>query len=306
MIAVHSQQLLLIKDERKTLLGSLITFMGGAPAAPIFLFLMGYFFAMKGHRTSFLEVARRALLLLVLGYGLNFLRSVVAGRLGAPLPGDLWQMFSMVDILQLAAPCLLLLWLVARAPNWVSWLVILLFFAFSPLVPKNGDTNFLLALVAGRGEFDFFPLFPWAIYGVLGLAWFRSGQPPRALFLAVMGLVGGAWGVSLVHPAELGFTYYHPHWVTMAWILGFVVLWFEGFRKLPWPVILGAPSVWLSSRVTSLYVFSWLWITASTIFLGYREQSMPMVLFMMLICMALSGASSLLWEKVPMPRWLRL
>ncbi len=100
-----------------TPIGTVVSFLGGPPAAPVFMFLMGASVAFS-RRTSFRSLASRGVLLVAAGYLLNLVRGTLplsAGlATGVVTPDEVapftpLSLLWMVDILQLAGCSLILM-----------------------------------------------------------------------------------------------------------------------------------------------------------------------------------------------------
>jgi uncharacterized membrane protein len=113
--------------------GAVVRFLGGPPAAPIFMFLMGTSLAFSKHATL-RDNLRRGGRLLVLGYVLNFLRGTLPAFLGLKFgivtPEDLMpytpaNLFWIVDILHCAGLSLMVIGAVRHfLPRPWTWLLL--------------------------------------------------------------------------------------------------------------------------------------------------------------------------------------
>lgn len=276
MIAVHCLLLYSTKPEAKGLGGRLVMFLGGAPAAPTFLFLMGLLTQLKPSPLGW-PLVKRALGLVALGYALNFGRLTLPALLGAPLRSDPWLGFWMIDVLQSAGPALLILALTQRLP-WIAQLGLAVFVAL--LAPYlSGLTPFpdVFSFVWGRHELVFFPLLPWLAYPLFGQAFGSLEILGRNLGRALVSLA--LVGIGLLLTSYLPtdgerFTYYHSSPAQTFWMMGFTGLWLLAAGLVPVRELWWRPLKFLSRNVTATYVISWLTIAWGTFLLGFRQWGM--------------------------------
>ena len=286
MIAVHVLEEWGSPATRAGPVGSVIEFFGSAPAAPVFVFLMGASLAWSS-RAAPGTALRRGAGLLALGLGLNAVRGSLPALLGLWLglitPAELapytpWNLAWIVDILVFAGPALALLALARAALR--PWALLLLALGIALAAPHLwGLTTGLCPVDAvlrslwGTGVLVSFPLFPWLGYGLVGLAWgawLRAASDAGSFFrrsaLAGLALLALGLPALLADPsAILG-----HHWRVgpglFAWILGFVLVWVSvchlAAARLP-AVALRGPAHW-SRHVTAVYVAQWLVIAWGT------------------------------------------
>jgi uncharacterized membrane protein len=177
MILQHAMIVYEVSGGEKSALGRIVLLFGTAPAAPVFLLVMGIFLARSERGLPY--AVRRGIQLLVLGYLLNLLRFTVpvlitGERLtmvdGANSPAAL---FWAVDILQMAGLSFALLGVlkVCLPFRW-AWIVLAAGVAIlSPLLSGRGGQNVPVNLLWGTGENVFFPLFPWIVYPLVGMTY---------------------------------------------------------------------------------------------------------------------------------------
>lgn len=275
MFAVHVLQTLGDKHEtRKTLYGKVIEFFGGAPAAPTFMFLMGLGLAYSGK--SPLSQAKRGLLLLILGYALNFARASAPILAGAPYPGDPWEFFWMVDILQFAGAALILSPLLVRLPTIALGGLFLAVAFLSPyLWGLTPDAHALVDILWGKHPRVYFPVFPWLAFPLSGMLYarLRDTRPARSFWVVGVLLIAAGWPLHNAFYGEADFySYYHATPGSVLWMTGFALLWLEAAR---WLTPRLAPAMgffrFWSVNVTPAYVISWILIVWSTFLVGYRS-----------------------------------
>jgi uncharacterized membrane protein len=206
--AVHSILLYSQPSVRDTLPGQLLRFIAEGPGAQLFMTYMGISITLS-QNLSWSIVLKRSGLLLLAGYGLNFLKFVLPLKLGllsAAFQTDLGinnsctageTVFLLGDILHFAALALPLTYAIYRLRRyWIYALVTTAFVAiFAPYFWDHGScspvTNYIVALVGGQPPAVFFPVFPWLVYPLVGLAvgyWLNRNPPDRFLFIGLVGI----------------------------------------------------------------------------------------------------------------------
>ncbi len=284
MILIHSVELFLRYNDRTHPLAQLVFFMGAVPAAPVFMFMMGFYIG--SGRASGGNLAIRGLKVffwgLLLNAGLN--ASLLIRWASGTLDVNPFHYLFGVDILLLAGMALVISGvLVSVKTPWFIW--IMLAFAIpalntmnlpwgpatqgSEITMANNPADFLLALVGGGYSWSYFPVIPWLGYVFAGvslrmlsdlypglltskLVRLYSGIPSVVIFLA--GLIPG-WKIA----RELPMYYHHDFWffcwaLAMILILALTILVFRKWLEGPagnWIRFLGV-------RVTSVYVIQWI------------------------------------------------
>lgn len=285
-----------------TPIGTVLSTLGGPPAAPVFMFLMGASIAFS-RRTSFGSLARRGLWLIAAGYLLNIFRGtlpLIAGTAAGLVtpegvaPFTPLSLLVTVDILQLAG-CSLILMAALRAvvvpgPAWLAIAVGIAFVA--PFL--HGLTTGLLVLDAplgmlwATGDTVYYPVFPWAVFPLVGavigqLLAGTTGTAARAAVLRRVGaislgaaILGAAFIVVTATPLEIT-TYWRLPPVLVFAIGGFVMAWVwlcdVVTRRLGRRFGLGAVHGW-GGRVTSMYVIHWLIVSWGIAFVGFRAMEL--------------------------------
>lgn len=125
MVLQHAVLIYATDRGEHSVLGKVVLLLGSAPAAPVFLFIMGIFLGRPERQLS--RGVRRGLRLIALGYLLNLLRStlpsLIAGHemLSLTAPVSPLASFWAVDILQMAGLSFILLTLlrVYLPARWV-------------------------------------------------------------------------------------------------------------------------------------------------------------------------------------------
>jgi uncharacterized membrane protein len=282
-----------------TPIGTVISTLGGPPAAPVFMFVMGASIAFS-RRTSFGSLARRGLWLIAAGYLLNIARGTLPLLLGSATgvvtaqgvaPFTPLSLLVTVDILQLAG-CSLVLMAALRAivAPGPPWLVVAAGLALAAPFLHGLTTGLLLVdaplgMLWATGDTVYYPVFPWAVFPLVGavVGGMLAGTADRAGALRRVGAVGLAaavlgGGLIAITATPLDITTYWrlPPVLVLA-IGGFVVAWLWvcdiAVRHVGRRFGLGAISGW-SSRVTTMYVIHWLIVSWGIAFVGFRAMGL--------------------------------
>ncbi|MEA2654362.1 MAG: hypothetical protein QOI37_1589 [Chloroflexota bacterium] len=302
-----------------TPIGNVISTLGGPPAAPVFVFLMGASLAFS-RRTSFAALASRGLWLIAAGYLLDLLRGTLPLELGLATgvvtmdqvaPFTPFSLLTTVDILQLAGCSLVVMAALRRvmAPG-PGWLVVAAAIVLVAPALHGRTTGFpvadaLLGMVWQTTGTVYYPIFPWAAFplvgAVVGEMLLNAGDRRAVLRrLGLLGLAAATLGAALVSstavPLDIA-TYWRLPPVLALAILGFVLAWIWACdvvsRSVGERFGLGAVYRW-SGRVTSMYVIHWLIISWGVAIVGFRV--LPLV-------PTLLGAVAVLLATILISRW---
>jgi uncharacterized membrane protein len=301
-------------DTVATPLGTAISFLGGPPAAPVFMTLMGASLAFSS-RAEPRPLVIRGLVLIAGGYLLNLARGALPATLGLATgvvtaeeiaPFTPLRLLTSVDILQLAgcslmaiaalrvagrpAPAWLVvgLGLVMAAPAVHGWRIEV------PLIDA------VLTPIWGDAPNVFYAVFPWAMYPIVGAvtgeALARSedrAATMRSIGLAGAALCGGGIVAILVTRPDFDVATYwrHPPAYAAA-ILGFVLAWTWACAM----VVGRLPNLGVlrfleraGRRVTVLYVVHWLIVGWGVGLVGFRALELgPLVA-------AMAATAALTW-----------
>ena len=299
MIAVHSLMLYTARPDAKLWWGKIILFLGGAPAAPVFLFLMGYLVGLKP-RAAFSGTVSKAAEILFLGYLLNVLRFSLPIWAGVPLKGDAWLGLFMIDILQLAAPMMLVLWLLKNKPGIVPMVLMLVAAFAAPFAWGLTKTPHPFDFLWGDGYLVYFPLLPWAAFPLFGLCAAKL-EARRRLALSFFLLVVGIAVLQLWPPDSEFYSYYRSAPGATLWMMGFCGLWLAAAQWIAprVPALLFAPLKFFSRNVTSAYFFSWLILSWGVALTGYRQLGLVGTLSVIVVATLLTAGAIVLWQMRP-------
>ena len=325
MVAVHVLYEMSTDAVYYTLFGGVVDFLGGPPAAPVFMFLMGVSMMFSKSQNLKKGVAR-GLKLLAAGYALNICRStlpmllILDGQWGRALEEFGYPMsltVRCIDILQFAGVGFILLSLVRRfVPGNIIKLVIAAAVALmSPMLwgitSGIAPVDWLLELLWGdNGDWVAFPVFPWLCYPLFGMVFGdllkKNGGNSvfiRKVFLSgLIILIIGSIFVVLDEEHHFG-DYWRHGFGGVLWMTGFILLELTLMhllvRRIPGnPVFSFLRS--LSRNVASFYFIHWVLIGWLGWFLIYDLDSIPLMLVVTAFITALSYLLTLTWKRLRM------
>lgn len=307
MIQVHLMELFATQELYDSLVGKIALFLGGPPAAPVFMAVMGFFIAKSG--SGILKLVTRGLKLILYGFLLNtglnlhLFYHVFTGEMDIdPLP----YLFG-VDILFLAGLSIIIIALLRLAlrKNLFLWLTVTLIVAFASSLIPTGDVDpnwktYLLAYFYKASWWSYFPLFPWLAYPLAGYCFklvsdkyysvefsrLKLAVTASLLLIPLLAFFSYGFNITTDLPA-----YYHHSVSYFLWALLFLGVWTILFQLLintlpSNPVITYLQ--WTGRNVTAFYVFQWLIIgNLATAFYKSMNQG-SLVLWFMLIVLATS------------------
>lgn len=314
MIPVHVMMLFSSMDTwEHTVTGKFVQLL--ERGSPIFLIVMGISFAFSRNANK-KGILKKALLIIGLGYVLNFLRFIVpliffdgfpdafveASGLTVNNPERMWNYFLKGDMFQLVGISLFLIGLsfdflkknkylvlvISLAIMWLSKIV-------SGIQLGVPGVDYMLKLVWGN-DFDvYFPLFPWMSFILIGLYLGLSYQekPSDAnkslflpmLYLGIVFLIIGKLLCNYNYEYHFG-DYYHLGPGGTMGLMGILLVLFWIYyhieRLLPKENYISKLFFYCSKNVTLFYILQWVliyWLLTFTDFSAYNE---PMVLTIML------------------------
>ncbi len=276
MVQVHLTELFALGSHAESLMGKLSLFMGGPPAAPVFMIIMGYF-AMRSGKPFGMQMLRGAKLIL-LGLALNIMlnaHALIQIALGT-LTLDPWKFIFGVDILPLAGLSIMIIALLKLAfkkhplPYIIFLILALILSFFDGYFTVEGRASFGAAFIAGKYAWSYFPLFPWLAYPLSGclvclaienkkVRTLFEKQWLRLLLLCLVVIFASSW-LALPLIVNLPLYYHHTLWLYL-WIMLFIMVWYGLLQKLDavsetfWPLVYLR---WVGRNVTAFYVFQWI------------------------------------------------
>lgn len=272
---------------------SITDFLGGPPAAPVFVLLMGVFFVVNQKETPLQSNIFRGVKLFLLGVILSYLREDILYLFYGDLQFNttVWE----VDILQFAGGAYILMSIIYHYfKKPITWLIIsFIIIIISPLLWGNTSNNIIIKwffhLLWGNGELTYFPIFPWLCYPLIGMvlgAIFKSLKDTSIVLnnLLKPGIVLLMLG-SIISYGNFEFhigDYFRSGPGSIVWMLGFVFIWLWFLHKIPKNKVSSLLASW-GKRTTSIYIVHWLLISWGTMILGYESSGYLAVIFYMIL-----------------------
>jgi uncharacterized membrane protein len=316
MIQVHLMELFAKPEITQNLLGKISLFLGGPPAAPIFMAVMGYF--LSGSIKSFSQNLKRGLALIaggiILNIGLNFhlLVLIYLGKIQV----DPFRYIFGADILPLAGLSIILISGIKRISknNFYANSIISILLIIFILILQSASVDFKIdnqilifvqAFFFGNLEWSYFPFLPWAIYPLVGFLYktiiehFNINDSFRNVIASISGIITFTtikYGINVASKLN---AYYHHDWIYALWVFQFMILFTYGLHKIQ--IFYGKSSFliyikWLGKNVTSVYVFQWL-IIGNTATLIYKTQTRAELLIWFIAVLILTTISVYYFEK---------
>ncbi len=322
MIQVHLTELFAVSEFSESLAGRISLFMGGIPAAPLFMAVMGWFIAAR--QAGFGRQVLRGLKLIGWGFLLNigmnlhlFLKIFKGTSAVDPLP----YLFG-VDILFLAGLSVIIIAIfrIILKNRIAAWLAVAVLAAAAGKYLPSFDGGqpwlvYLLSCFYGLSWWSYFPVLPWLSYPVFGFVFFLIYEEFNlslvslkqklvlATVLLAMILITFQYGFSVSTDLE---AFYHHGIIFALWAVIFLVL-----LSLLFSLIVSRAGDllplkylrWIGKHVTSFYVIQWL-IIGNTATLVYKSVQWPALI---LYFISITAATSLLvriWSKRSSFRYL--
>jgi len=315
MIQVHLMELFARSDIFSSWLGKVSLFLGGTPAAPVFMMIMGYFVAQSS--LSKTKTIRRGIQLIIwgmllnIGLNLNLIYHVLFNAWDYQL---LPYIFG-VDIFQLAGLSLIIIAILPKAikTKWYFMsIIIVLIFILSIVI--NGQNipdgwNYLTSYFIGGTHWSYFPLLPWLVYPLSGYAFLHletffltwSWHKYFKIFVitSFVLFIGLSWNYSSTITHNLK-DYYTHGFDFYIWSIAFALLWagiFSIYSKKIIKTNFGKYLAFLGKNVTSIYVFQWL-IIGNLATIWYQQKNELELIFYFILISALSSTLSWGWKRL--------
>lgn len=326
MIAVHTLEVFANQEVKNSVFGQIISFLGGPPAAPIFMTLMGFSFIYSS-KSELKPKLFRGFKIFLTGYLLNILRGVIPFSLASYLNMDIaktfpldklnaFTIFTIIDILQFAGIALMIM-AVIQAFKVNKLLILISAFLITMISPFLWEIRIdipiidqVLELFWGDQPIEFsfiankiaFPVFPWLTFPLLGMflgETVKNSTDTNRIF-NYFGLSGI---FVLVIGVAISFTnyryhfndYYHSRQGAMLFMCGFVMFWLYLtkliFDNVPANSFFDLLFTW-SKGVTNIYLVQWIIIIWSIAFFGINSSSFITTTLLILGFTALSHYSN--------------
>lgn len=273
MIQVHLTELFARQEFYDSFTGKLSLFIGGVPAAPVFMTVMGYFLVSSGSLISFIKRGLKLIFWgLLLNIGLNF--HLILDVWSGTKQANLLQYIFGADILFLAGLSIILISLLKLIfkKSFIPYFILALVFSFlGQVIPVISDSKlqFLMAFAGGNYSWSYFPLFPWLAYPLAGYTFglvkdkIKKITDTRNSIIFIIAFVLFVSGMVLFgYQASTNLEQYYHHGILFfIWAVTFIICWGwlnsyiaekSGF------FILIRYIGWLGKNVTAIFIIQWL------------------------------------------------
>ena len=313
MVQVHIIELFAQQQIFESFAGSILLFLGGPPAAPVFMTVMGYFIA-KGNGNISKSIVRGVKLIalgLLLNFGLNF--HLFVKIYNQTIVTSPWSYLFGVDILFLAGLSIIAITVFQKIfkkkpfPYVVIIAAIFLISAFMPYPESTGTTSYLVALIYSDSWWSYFPVIPWLAYPVTGYIYYIielsinniiKKRMYQMLIFTVSGIIlviTISYGVRIASNLH---AYYHHDFIYYLFTLNFMIFWTMLFQF----IISFSKNYltnyieWMGKNVTVFYIIQWLII--GNIATGlYKTQAGFQIIIWFFAIVTVTSLLTFLWNK---------
>lgn len=271
--------------EGNTILGNIFILLGTAPAAPVFMLIMGAFFA-KSNK-SITEGILRGLKLFILGYILNLVRFTIPISISGSssfLGKESISMLFEVDILQLAGLSLIVASLLKKytVNKYIFPISILVILIVSPYLWGRLSGNPIFIPLWGTEVFVSFPFFPWVIYPLLGmyLSKYLLDQSimekvkKKLLIYGILIIIIGVISFDIFPVGDYFRSGLGVHFTMIGFVLLWLVIGYHFTQKIGLNknnLILKTLVFW-SRNVTIIYIIQWILFGWSILLVGVNQK----------------------------------
>ena len=275
MIQVHLMELFAKPEIYASTIGKISLFLGGPPAAPLFMVIMGYYISAK---KGLNELVLRAFKLIGIGIVLNIslnthvLIKIYQGKFLL----NPWEFVWGVDILFLAGISIIFISLLKTIfkNKWYLYLsTAIIISVVSPHIQNifvsTSNVKYLLAYFGGEYSWSYFAFFPWFTYPLIGYSFklihqqYSDYKPSIKLelttiiTLSIILLFTLKWAINIASNLEI---YYHHNIIFFAWIIAFII----AFTLIVKLIDKNIKSIileyikWIGKYVTEFYIIQWI------------------------------------------------
>lgn len=312
MILIHLQEYFSNAFAAESPLGIFIDFVGGIPAAPVFMFLMGIGIVYSRKAEPKLMI-QRGFMLIGAGYALNLLRGVLPNLFNA----SLWlspesaqlamDTLIYVDIFQFSGLAMIFFGIFKHFKLKDSYLVGALFlFALlnanlEPIQTNSYVISAITGLFWGSNEFSFFPFLTWIFYPITGYLFGKLLQHTSnknrlygiGFFSGLFIFIGGLYLCQWLHIDSMLFSetkYYHHQILDNFLALSFVLWWISAlyFANHGLPSIIHTTLTRWSRNVSEIYFIHWILIGWLVLLTSYNTMSLAYYMVLTLIVFSAS------------------
>ncbi|HAG16567.1 MAG TPA: hypothetical protein DCG69_08610 [Bacteroidales bacterium] len=317
MIQVHLMELFAKQEIYDSLLGKISLFLGGIPAAPVFMLVMGYFVAFGKKKPA--EMTLRGIklffggLLLNIGLNLHLLYNIFFKNWDY----NPWHFIFGADILPLAGLSLISLAFLQKISVRKYWIYFVLAFVvaalsqfFTPLQFETHSFGYLLTFFVGGTSWSYFPLIPWLAYPLLGFGFKLmndelnlSGFLQKTRFKLIIAMLALILAFTIQYGLNSSSNlpiYYHHNFLFFLWAVAFMLVWFSAFyfieRKFRHTLVFFYLQ-FVGKNVTAIYIIQWL-IIGNIATAIYKTQELDQYLFWFLNITIVSSVLAYIWIKI--------
>lgn len=280
MVQVHIMELFALPQVYDSTIGKISLFLGGPPAAPLFMSVMGFYFA-RSKKALSQQLTRGLLLfwggiLLNIGLNLHLLIKIFSGEFNL----NPYHYIFGADILPLAGLSIILLAILKIIFGDKFYLYFFTALAagfvhnYLPDIYSNINmpAAYVQSFLWGRIEWSYFPLFPWFAYPALGAAFyfFNKNFGKKLLNDTVINsllavgflfiITTFRYAVNISHELH---GYYNHNFLFVLWVTGFLA-WFSivinKLEEYGGKNLFVIYTKWVGKNVTTFYVLQWLLI----------------------------------------------
>ena len=322
MVSIHVLNFYATPTVRQGAFGEAVQLLFGWPAGSLFIFIMGVFVAYS--KSSLSLGLKRATLLFIAGYALNFMRStlptwlslkfglVTYEQLGVHTP--IYELF-IVDILQCAALSYAICCLLRHYfPQKIVWLAVAGCVAFGSHFFWGAYTGYpvfdqvLKIFWGGKAEGSLFPLFPWLAYPLVGMAfgqWMQQHSNIHRAFqqALLVGIVLIVVGTLLI----LSNPVFHladnlrsgPGLIVLLNGAVFIWLWLCHFivNKIPLNTETNLLFFW-SKNITIMYAAHFMYIGWGLMIFGAEQMNLAATIAMIVGVTVLADLTTRIWLRL--------
>lgn len=312
MIQVHLMELFARQDIFNGFAGHLSLFLGGSPAAPVFMAVMGYFIAASS--SSFPEMVKRGIKLIGLGFILNIALNfhLLIMIADGTIKVNAMEYILGVDILFLAGLSIIILAVMNRffKHKTLPFLVILVLilavqFLFQQVMHVSTNNYFVAYFYGDGAVWSYFPLIPWLVYPVTGYLFYTldntSSKKARRFYPYGIAFSGLVTIVFLKYALDVSSNlpeYYHHGYVFYFYTVCFLIFWTFIFNRISrYHNLVSRFLEWIGRNVTSAYVIQWVIIGNIATSL-YKTQGPAELVLWFVFVVAATGFGVLIWRRV--------
>jgi uncharacterized membrane protein len=314
MILIHVMEMFGRAEVNNSMFGYVVGFLGGPPAAPVFMFVMGVSSVFSARATPGVMMVRGCKLYLagyVLSFGHLVLPAWIATHSNLTLATDLQRVhhiayvdvFFQIDILHLAGIVYMVFGVLKLLPLRLPWYpgIAVLVGAVAPWLWGCSTgwawVDVFLDVLWGNKSLIWFPFFSWGVYPLCGVAvgyWLVRSKNLAVFYraLTLAGAIGFLLGgvLVLLFAFHRGMSYieaekyYWRHGIELnCLMLGFIGLWLGGIFYLTPTLSSGITQrlTFWSQHVTTIYWLHWVLLGWSALVIKLQGVGLPVTILLM-------------------------